>query len=295
MKNYTPAILILISMLIGCSKPEKVTLTGTLGGTFESEILLEQEGDKFSGYFIYADNRRGKIEVRGVKAGETLRLEEFNNEENKLTGIFEGPFDGNTYKGFWTDPARKKKVPFIYRKKEQDKSSIEAAHPATIKKIEEAYSAWVDEQVEEGAYWYMSQREKHQKNIQDKKLPEGKEPWDNCLDGLPEKFKNAHYGDINRDGITDGWATIFPFYCMDGTWQINADIHLFFLSKPDGSYEVLEENFPIGPAGYLDTILPDGTMKFTGVDYGPQDAHCCPTKKWGAEFVYKNGRFEEKK
>ena len=120
MKNYTPAILILISMLIGCSRPEKVTLSGTLGDTFESEIILKQEGDKFSGYFIYADNRREKIEVRGVRAGETLRLEEFNNEENKLTGIFEGPFDGNTYKGFWTDPARKKRVPFKYRIKEPD-------------------------------------------------------------------------------------------------------------------------------------------------------------------------------
>ena len=55
-----------------------------------------------------------------------LRIEEFNNEDNRLTGIFEGTFDGESYKGFWTDPQKKKRVPFLYQKKlgkqEQEKT-----------------------------------------------------------------------------------------------------------------------------------------------------------------------------
>ena len=73
MKNILIVLLpFLFTVLVGCGNSEKLILTGKLDKKFESQFLLNQEGDKFSGHFVYKNKPKDKIEVRGVKSG-TMR------------------------------------------------------------------------------------------------------------------------------------------------------------------------------------------------------------------------------
>lgn len=121
-----PEILLMILILIsGCDNSPKIELVGNLGDDLKSRFQLNQDGDKFSGYFFYDNGISNRISVIGVRNGNTLRIEEFNNNENKLTGIFEGEFDGTTFKGHWKDPKKSKRVPFIYRNENNQRSKNE--------------------------------------------------------------------------------------------------------------------------------------------------------------------------
>lgn len=116
MKTTTTIILALVCIMAICScedaVSERLLLSGTIGDNLKSSFELSQSGDKVAGIFAYEGGE--KIEVRGVKNGESLRLEEYNNKLDKLTGIFEGKFDGNSFIGHWQDPKFRKKVPFQY-------------------------------------------------------------------------------------------------------------------------------------------------------------------------------------
>ena len=94
--------LILLLLLTACEQSPKLTLEGTIGKQLESKLVLQQDGDRFSGYFSYLDKPEEQIAVSGTQVGTTLRLEEFNSAEQKLTGIFDGRFDGAVYEGNWS-------------------------------------------------------------------------------------------------------------------------------------------------------------------------------------------------
>ncbi len=110
MKKANIIIFFTLIAILGCSRPEKMILFGKIKNAPPAEFILEQQGDKFSGYFSYLNNKAKQIEVRGTRNGETLRLEEFNDKQGKLTGIFEGTFDGVLFKGNWRDPKGTKKI-----------------------------------------------------------------------------------------------------------------------------------------------------------------------------------------
>jgi hypothetical protein len=114
MRAIKKTLLAFLILIVGCDTSEKLILTGKLGNDLESRFQLNQHGDKFSGYLIYAGKNSDKISVSGVKNGEILRIEEFNNSDNKLTGTFEGKYDGESFQGFWEDPKKSKRVPFFY-------------------------------------------------------------------------------------------------------------------------------------------------------------------------------------
>lgn len=298
------SLLILVLSCTACinKSSENIILQGKLGKNVESEIILEQEGDKFSGHFLNLTSNE-KITLRGVKEHTKLRLEEYNTSgKNKLTGIFEGTFDGTTYEGFWRDPAGKSKVRFQYKVEIQEENETESGQQISttvqakdLRRIKLSYHKWVDEMVANGENWYEKDWLAYYKKWEGKDKYETNEYMDNCKDGLPEDFEGGCFGDINGDGIIDAWTSIFPSYCMEGTWQINADFGLYFISKPDGTYTVLYEPVEvfseIGVAGHVDTIYPDGLILYRGVDYKDSDAHCCPSKEWQVRFRYQGGQF----
>ena len=115
--------LLLATLLISCDRPGKFVMSGELGGKFESVFELSASGDQFEGVFYYTEDPSSKIPVNGTNVSGKLRLEEFNNTENKLTGTFLGEFDGLTYEGYWQDPEGKNKVPFRYSVQQEKSSS----------------------------------------------------------------------------------------------------------------------------------------------------------------------------
>ncbi|HFA50667.1 MAG TPA: hypothetical protein ENJ95_16795 [Bacteroidetes bacterium] len=143
-------LLVILIIISGCDKSQKIILLGKLGDNLESRFQLNQQGDKFSGYFIYDNNNSEKIPVSGVKNGKILRIEEFNNNENKLTGIFEGKYNGNSYQGFWKDPKKSKRVPFSYQTK-INKTEKKEEKKETLKKVNIEYMAF-DEYYESSFY-----------------------------------------------------------------------------------------------------------------------------------------------
>ncbi len=171
----------------------------------------------------------------------------------------------------------------------------QATNDNSIIKIKESYTSWLNQKIASGEYWPESQTDYYLDTLDFESLPEDANPWDNCLDGLPQMYDNAHYGDINQDGIVDGFGRVVPLFCMHGTWSINMSIHLYFISNTDGGYDVVEEpeivSTELGAAGQLDTILPNGKLKYTSLDYAEGDAHCCPSKEREVTFVFKNGQF----
>jgi len=294
----------LLLSCIGCvsKSSENIILQGKLGKNVESKIILEQEGDKFSGHFINLASNE-KITLRGVKEHTNLRLEEYNtSNKNKLTGVFEGTFDGIIYEGFWRDPAGQSKVKFQYKAEIRQENEVESGQQINttvqakdLQRIKQSYRKWVDKMVANGEYWYEKDWQAYFRKWEDKDRYKTEEYLDNCLDGLPEDFEGGYFGDINGDGIIDAWTSIFPSYCMEGTWQINADFGLYFISKPDGTYRVMGEPVEvfseIGVAGHVDTIYPNGLILYKGIDYKDSDAHCCPSKEWEVRFRYQGGRF----
>ncbi len=84
-------------------------------GDYEARITLQNKGSKFKGEFTYINLDRPKIKLEGVLEGDKLRLSEFD-DEGELTGIFNGKFDFETYKGQWFFPGKDKKVAFFFTK-----------------------------------------------------------------------------------------------------------------------------------------------------------------------------------
>lgn len=128
MKTNPLCFIIISILLLGCDNSDKIEFKGVLGNDLKSRFILKQSGDKFEGYFYYENNLSEKIQVSGVKNGESLRIEEFNNDLNKLTGVFEGKYNGEVYEGYWMNPRRTNRVPFSYRVESNSK---------TLKSLEE--------------------------------------------------------------------------------------------------------------------------------------------------------------
>lgn len=136
MKTIQKTLWIFLILIVGCDNSPKIELVGKLGDDLKSRFLLKKDGDKFSGHFVYDTDNSKKISVSGVQNGNTLRIEEFNNNENKLTGIFEGKFDGNKFEGFWKDPKKEKQVPFIYRAENRESGKSKTDESTEEKGIE---------------------------------------------------------------------------------------------------------------------------------------------------------------
>ncbi|MFN8393850.1 MAG: hypothetical protein U0176_04165 [Bacteroidia bacterium] len=74
---------------------------------------LARSGDKITGTFENTDDQT-ELELRGTINGEYLRLEEFA-EKDKLTGIFDGKYDGEEYLQGLTVPIGNGKCHFSFR------------------------------------------------------------------------------------------------------------------------------------------------------------------------------------
>ena len=148
--------------------------------------------------------------------------------------------------------------------------------------INKSYVDWVNKMVESGDYSRKSVATDYYTKTFSEKGRETKDFWDNCKTGLPDSvFIDKHYGDINQDGIIDCSGRIWPYYCDAGTSRNYDDIHIFIISNIDSTYSVIFEpeniSKDIGPAGHLDSILPDGTLEYKAVFFDVSDALCCPS------------------
>jgi hypothetical protein len=107
---------IFLLVLTSCefNKTWDLTLRGTIGKDLSSRIRLAKKGETFEGDFVYTRDSTKSIFVKGTQEGDILRLEEFDEYHERVTGVFEGTFDGKDYQGFWLSPDGKDKVPFSY-------------------------------------------------------------------------------------------------------------------------------------------------------------------------------------
>jgi len=117
MKIFIMSLTLLSTLFLACKKEENIILKGTLG-KYKTEIILSQKNDKFDGSFNYMDKSISdkSVKIEGTRIAGKLRLEEFN-DEHKLTGIFEGKFDGNSFIGNWKSPSGEDETPFRFSKK----------------------------------------------------------------------------------------------------------------------------------------------------------------------------------
>ena len=292
--------------LVGCGgseagkdKAPDLVMFGTIGKKLASHFELHQSGDKFKGVFFYDEDKENRIPVEGVIANGTLRLEEFNNESNKLTGIFEGAWDGKVYKGFWQDPAGKDKVPFRYENRTPESKSGKDTSPERTPKerIAAAYTDWVAAKVKANEYWTEEKWDSYRDSFGDKDIYADDTYLDNCKDGLPPTI-DPYYGDINQDGILDAYAAVRPSFCMGGNWSRWVHVDLFLISNADGSYDALADPKSFGGAigiGFVDSIASNGEILCEGRDYTEEDPMCCPSKEWKVRYVWDGGKFREKK
>ena len=157
------------------------------------------------------------------------------------------------------------------------------------KKILKAYQEWVYKKVKQGQYWYES---KWQAEFDKRSSPL---MIDNCKEGLPDDFTHIHYGDINQDGQLDAIATIALLPCDAGTAHRFDAIDLVFLSGSESysTYETFEEMVSsLGMTGDIDTITEKGIIHYTSLEYGDNDAMCCPSVKKKIKIKYQNGKFK---
>lgn len=243
MKNATLIIFFALIAISGCSKSEKVVLIGKIKNAPSAEFILEQQGDKFSGHFLYINNKAKKIEVQGTRNGETLRLEEFNDEQGKLTGIFEGKFDGVRFQGNWRDPKGTKKIPFEFHLKTDNPLKIE-------------YTTFdISEVGEHGEF----------DNGLSAKIGPKKYPILPNDDESELCIKLIDVRDFNNDGFDDvliehieacgGWAVPFSslFFCI-----YDVDTDAFILTESFGS---------IGEAPIIEKYKDQWSIKITSVGF----------------------------
>ena len=118
-KNKTMKKLIIFNILISinlilnsCSDKPDIVLIGNIDNKVTGKIELTEQGDLIQGVFIDLDNNK-KIKLKGIKVNNKMNIQEFA-KKNKVTGFFEGKLDNNIYKGFWLNPKRTKKIPFLF-------------------------------------------------------------------------------------------------------------------------------------------------------------------------------------
>ncbi len=114
MRIIQKILLLFLITILGCNKSEQLVLSGRLGDKFESSFRLNKTGEKVSGHFIYKNDESKKIVVTGTIKGNNIRIEEYSTNKNTLTGFFYGKFDGITFQGYWEDPKKNKRIPFLY-------------------------------------------------------------------------------------------------------------------------------------------------------------------------------------
>jgi hypothetical protein len=290
--------LLFAAMLLafGCASQseELIILEGSIDSKVNGRLELARSGDKITGTFENTDENT-RLELRGTINGEFLRLEEFA-EKDKLTGIFDGKYDGEEYSGDWMSPNRKRKVPFFFSNREQsnphEKPSPKGEENATQAIVKE-YSKWAKHKNETE---YCSPLRCYE--VLEKGRNGGDIKEDDCGMRLEEEIdpKDILLGDINDDQKEDGIVTAAFAPCMDGTWFINVAAVgnlLVFVSNSDGGYdiydepEVIRKEIELGSVTAIDSrfILANGASMS-----GEASAHDFDIS-WKSKFKFENGRF----
>lgn len=300
MKSFCSMLTLAFTLLFSnCNKKRTFTLQGEIGNGFHSILTLELNGDNASGQLVYLHDNTS-LDVNGSIKNSVLTLYEYNASK-KISGVFVGTFDNYSYDGSWSHPKGKSNALFKFQVLDHNKTKEPATSADSNQKekdrIKQTYAEWVQKQVRSGKYWTEKQWNKAFEPYQGDSEGDFEQFLERCLDALPEKMDEVHYGDINGDNILDAWAYIVPIYCMPGTWQ-NGIRHLpmFFMSNPNNSYSVILEpekiGAEVGTFGTVDTIV-NGVIMYEGRDYGDDDARCCPSKTWKVKFRYKDGNFKK--
>ena len=118
---FSISLLIAVTLLLsscasGTSESEGIqanyTLFGTLG-KLDARVDLHRDNLDFVGEFEYTSLDKPMIELDGKLNGVMLTLQEYE-EDGSLAGTFEGVFNEQSWRGDWSDPAGKTKVPFDF-------------------------------------------------------------------------------------------------------------------------------------------------------------------------------------
>lgn len=270
------------------SNKEEVTLTGTIDTKVNGIIQISFKGNKVKGVFKNQDTGE-KIDLRGTYYQEKLRIEEFAKKD-QLTGVFDGNYKEDQYRGSWISPDGKIKTPFIFVNESLVKNDIPVDSKENIK---QAFLKWA--KAKNNTDEYCSE----QQCLEDlKRQSNGLDPIHKCGYRIAQEIKseNIHYSDLNGDGITDAIITADYQQCMYGTWFINVAMKgflTFFMSTKNSGYTIIEEppviekNIGIGRIIALnkDTIIAEG-----GSITGENGFHNIDIS-WKAKFLYEKDRF----
>lgn len=296
MKNMRKVLFATMLLALGCvsQSEELIVLEGDIDSKVNGRLELARSGDKITGTFENTDDQT-KLELRGTINGEYLRLEEFT-EKDKLTGVFDGKYDGEEYSGDWISPNRKRKVPFFFSNHElssrHEKPSPKGEEDAA-QTITNEYSKWAKHKNETEYCSPLRCEEVLEKGRNGRDIQEG-----DCGMRLEEEIapKDILLGDINDDQKEDGIVTARFVPCMDGTWFINvASVGnlLIFVSNSDGGYDIYDEpeairkEIELGSVTAIDGrfILANGASMS-----GEASAHDFDIS-WKSKFKFENGRF----
>lgn len=157
-----------------------------------------------------------------------------------------------------------------------------------FKKVVKAYQEWVYKKVKNGQYWYESKWKAEFDKRSDPMM------IDPCKEGLPDDFAHVHYGDINQDGQLDAIATIALLPCDGGTAHRFDAMDLVILSGKEfySTHESFEEIISsLGLTGSVDTISDTGVIHYTSLEYGDDDAMCCPSVENKIKVKWQDGKF----
>lgn len=293
MKKLLFATMILI---LGCSaqQGELIILQGSIDSKVNGRLELTRNGDKIIGTFENTDDHT-QLELRGTINGEFLRLEEFG-EKDKLSGIFDGKYDGEEYSGDWVSPNRKRKVPFFFSNQGHTSPEAEPSHNRetdTAQRIAAEYRRWAKEM----------NRTEYCSPLECEKVLElgrngGQIKESDCGMRLDEEIAREHIllGDINGDGKEDGIVTGGFIACMDGTWFVNVAMVgelVVFLSNGNEGYEILDEPKVIRDEIEMGRVIAikDGIIYAEGGSISGESSMHDVDITWKSTFKYEKGKF----
>ncbi len=161
--------------------------------------------------------------------------------------------------------------------------------PESQKKIQAAYAKWLKEKINSGEY--ISQADcgdfKLRMYNDDNFYPE------DVPIGLPND-PEYKFGDLNQDGIDDGYAMAPIIQCDGGNALHSVEEIVVFVSQPDGSYLTLDDPSPwkAHGVGNVYDIL-NGEILGSGLDYEDDDSRCCPSLSWEVRYIVKDNKVVE--
>ena len=273
-------------LAMGCSLKPTWDLKGSIGRSVAGQIALFQTGDSLNGTFINLATG-DEIPLRGEINGQSIVLKEFA-EGQAVTGYFEGKWRTPIFSGNWISSDRSKRVPFAFCAEALIPNSEEGKSKVNI---QIAYSFWYEEKLNSGECCDEATCKKTFHSFR-----QSGEVWA-CMTGLPDSVF-FFLGDLNHDGIIDGFSEIQTINC-DGGNRNPFTFFLAILSTHEGEY-IFSQQFEdelmdvFGPIAIIDTVLNDRIIgrKFT---YVSGDANCCPSIEEEVVAAFKNGRFVQVK